>query len=194
MTNRLTRAVRWSAGRPLPLLVLVFVVLLWLISFSSFAFSEASIARAYGTGTLDLQLGADAAQARDTLLRLGASGRQAYDGFQLVDLFFPASYALALSGLIWRTWQGERRAWVIWPAALPVLGAALDYLENALVRVALTTFPDVSDPVLTTSTTVTTVKLSLSYASQALVAIGLLVALTRLVTRMITRHRTAPRA
>lgn len=159
------------------MLLPVFVALLWLISFSPFWFSEASIKAAYGTGTLDLQFGSHAAQAIATLNSLGDSGRSAYDAFQVVDLFFPASYALALAGLIWTGWDGARHRWVIALAAVPMLGAGLDYLENLLVRVALSIYPDVPTNLLTVSTAVTTLKLSLSYLSQALavLAIGLVV-------------------
>lgn len=167
----------WSGGRRLVVLLPVFVALLWLISFSPFWFSEASIKADYGTGTLDLQFGSHATQAITTLDRLGKSGRSAYDAFQVVDLLFPASYALALAGLIWAGWGGARQRWVIILAAVPMFGACLDYLENLLVRVALSTYPDVPTNLLTVSTTVTTLKLSLSYLSQvlAVVAIGLVV-------------------
>lgn len=188
MNKWIARVAGWSAGRPLPALVVVFVSLLWLISFSPFRFSEASISEAYGTGTLDLQLGADAGQAAATLDRLGEAGRHAYDQFQIVDLFFPASYALALGGLIWRTWQGGSRRWVALLAAVPMVGAALDYLENALVRAALWTFPDTSQGLLSVSTTVTTTKLLVSYVSQGLVLVGLLLLVVRTV-----RHRLMAR-
>lgn len=183
MSDLIVRVARRCAGRPLPYLVLVFALLLWLISFSPFWFSEDSITRAYGTGTLDLQFGADAERAHVTLDQLGAAGRADYDGFQVVDLFFPASYALALSGLIWWGWHGDRHRWVTALAAVPLVGAALDYLENALVRTALWTYPDLPDGLLDVSTTVTSTKIALSYVSQAAVVLGLVVAAVRRVRR-----------
>lgn len=64
-------------------------------------------------------------------------------------------------------------------AAVPMVGAGLDYVENLLVRIALSTFPDTSLTLLATSTTVTTNKLGASYLSQLLVVLGLFVAAVR---------------
>lgn len=43
---------------------------------------------------------------------------------------------------------GARRGWVVLLAAVPIVGAGLDYLENLLVRVALSSHPDVPGRVL----------------------------------------------
>lgn len=170
------RIAEWAGGRRLFVLVPCFVVLLWLISFSPFWFSEQSIKADYGVGTLDLQFANTVDHARATLDQLGDPGRRAYDAFQIIDLIFPASYALALSGLIWTCWGGAGRRWVTYLAAVPIVGAALDYLENLLVRVALTTYPNPSRAELGVGVTVTTAKLVLSYGSQFLVVVGLVVA------------------
>lgn len=186
--NKLQRMAAWVGGRRLVVLVPLFVVLLWLISFSPFWFSEASMQEAYGTGTLDLQFGSDATRAMTTLDALGTEGRRAYDAFQVVDILFPASYAVALAGLIWTGWDGARHRWVLTVTAVPVVGAVLDYAENLLVRVALSSYPDVPGGLLRMSTTVTTVKLSVSYLSEALAGVAVVLLLVRSVRR---RGRTA---
>ncbi len=144
--RRVRSVAEWSSGRRLFVLVPCFVFLLWLISFSPWWFSEATIKADHGIGTLDLQFANSAAHARDTLDLLGPAGRRAYDAFQIIDLLFPLSYALALSGLIWSLWRGVQRPWVAYLAAIPIAGAALDYLENALVRIALNSYPTTSSP------------------------------------------------
>ena len=176
----------WSSGRRLLVLVPCFVALLWLISFSPWWFSEATIKADHGVGTLDLQFASSVAHARATLDQLGPAGRRAYDVFQVVDVVFPVSYALALGGLIWTTWRGARRPWVLVLAAVPLAGAVLDYAENILVRVALASYPDTGRAVLATSVTVTTGKLVLSYAAQALTVVGIVLAAVRWL-----RHRGA---
>lgn len=182
----------WSSGRRLYVLVPCFFFLLWLISFSPWWFSEATIKTDHGIGTLDLQFASSAEHARATLDQLGSSGRSAYDSFQIIDVLFPLSYAFGLSGLIWSLWRGLQHRWVVYLAALPLVGAAFDYVENVLVRVALSTYPTVPRGVLAASVTVTTLKLVLSYLSQALVVIGLVAALLRFVrARQHDRERAA---
>lgn len=53
------------------------------------------------------------------------------------------------------------------PQQLPA-GAGLDYPENLLAWIALSTYSDIPTGLLAVSTTVTRLKLSLSYLSQAL--------------------------
>ena len=166
---------------PLRVLVPCFVFLLWLISFSPWWFSEATIKADHGIGTLDLQFASSADHARATLDQLGSTGRSAYDVFQIVDVLFPLSYALALSGLIWSLWRGVHRRFVVYLAAIPIAGAVLDYLENILVRVALHSYPATSSTELSVSVVVTTVKLVFSYASQLLVVLGLVAGLVRIL-------------
>ena len=64
---------------------------------------------------------------------------------------------------------------------IPIVGAAFDYVENILVRIALSSFPNNSRAELTASVTVTTIKLVLSYASQWLAGISLVLGLIHVV-------------
>jgi hypothetical protein len=186
LLSKIRGVVVWSSGRRLLVLVPCFVLTLWLISFSPWWFSEATIKADHGVGTLDLQFGGSSDRARATLDQLGSAGRDAYDAFQIVDIVFPLTYALALSGLIWSTWRGPARPWVLLLATVPIAGATFDYVENVLVRLALSSYPNTSDGVLTAGAAVTTIKLSLSYVSQALVAVGLVLAAIRALRRRIS--------
>jgi hypothetical protein len=179
---------RTSRGRPLVAVVAVFVVALYLISFAPWApFSAAYITTVSGgSGVLDLEFAYGPAAAAARLDALGPAGRAAYDGFQIADLIFPATYAVGLGSLIlalWRPWPA------LAPLALvPVVGAAFDYVENIGVFVALRTFPEPSTAALVVASAAGAVKLVLSYVSQGLVVAGLL---ARAVTALRGRRARA---
>ncbi len=77
------------------------------------------------------------------LVGCGVDGRAAYRDLQIVDLFYPAASgvfmasALALA-LRRRTVFGRPAAML---AALPLIGAGFDYVENVAAWVLLATFP-----------------------------------------------------
>jgi hypothetical protein len=92
---------------------------------------------------LDMRFTSSAADVMDFLTACGGTGRDAYRLLQVADLFYPAvfgafmatSIALVLSRL-----APARRA-LLALAALPVLAAGFDYLENVCAWLALAAFP-----------------------------------------------------
>lgn len=115
-----------------------------------------------GVRILDMQgfYGADHAFA--TLDVLGEAGRQAYLNFLIVgDVLLPLAYGtflalglgLGLRGLVPNPAHPLRRL-----NTLPVLAVALDLLENGLILVLLTTYPERADGVATTAGVVTATK------------------------------------
>jgi hypothetical protein len=176
---------RTSRGPLLAVVVVVFLVLLYLISFApDVPFSDAYIRRVSGGhGVLDLMFGYGPAAGAAALDALGPQGRSAYNGFQLVDLAFPASYAIGLGSLILalfrRPWPA--RAYAL--ALVPVVTAAFDYAENVGVFIALRTYPDTSTAALLLASGAGVVKMVGSYGAQALVLAGVVVRLVFTVRR-----------
>lgn len=74
----------------------------------------------------------------------GADGREAYRNMQLADIFYPAIVGIFLASsmslAIRRLPLPPGRALRL--VALPLVGAAFDYVENVLAWLALTSYPD----------------------------------------------------
>lgn len=75
--------------------------------------------------------------------RAGAEGLAVYRNFMLLDLVFPAIYAVFWLGLLWRaTRSAPPKARIV--LFLPVITAAIDYVENLLVALNLAALPSPS--------------------------------------------------
>ena len=182
---------RTSRGWRLAVAVAAFAILLYLISFATWVpFSAAHIRQiSGGHEVLDLMFGYGPAAGAAALEALGPAGRAAYDGFQLVDIVFPASYAIGLGSLILalgRPWPRLR-----WLALVPVVGAVFDYVENLGVFVALRGYPDPSAAALVVASAAGVVKTILSDVAQVLVVAGVLARVGRALVRRRRGTRNA---
>lgn len=134
--------IRFGARTPVLLaslvLMLVFCVLM---NAPGLPTSGASFERLAGAPVFDFRLaGDDLAALNDTLTRAGAEGRRVYERFMILDIAFPAIYALFWVGLLQRQVGALDAPWR-WAPAVPVLTALIDYGENFLVAGALATHP-----------------------------------------------------
>ena len=94
----------------------------------------------------DVRFAPSATAVQRFLDACGAAGRESYRNLQLADLAYPTVFALfvaaALAFVLSRlTRPGSR---LLSLCALPVLGAAFDYLENASAWLALAAHPEPS--------------------------------------------------
>lgn len=95
--------------------------------------------------------GYDQAYAEAFLIALGEEGRWFYLSRQWVlDMVYPAVYGLG--GAVLLRWLLSKHRnpsnWMNRLALLPVLSAAVDYIENTLIAVMLLRFPDVSGAIV----------------------------------------------
>ena len=94
----------------------------------------------------DVRFAPSATDVRRFLDACGAAGRESYRNLQLADLAYPAVFALfvaaALAFVLSRLARPGSRLLAL--CALPVLGAAFDYLENACAWLALAAHPEPS--------------------------------------------------
>lgn len=105
--------------------------------------------------------GYDLAYAEAFLTALGEEGRCFYFSRQwALDMVYPAVYGLG-GAVLWR-WligkHGNPTNWMNRLVLLPVLSAAVDYIENTLIGVMLLRFPDVSGVVVRWASFATTCK------------------------------------
>ena len=105
--------------------------------------------------------GYDLAYAEAFLSALGEEGRWFYFSRQwALDMFYPAVYGLG-GVVLWRWLLGvcsNSANWMNRLVLLPVLSAAVDYIENTLIAVMLLCFPDVSGVVVRWASFATTCK------------------------------------
>ena len=179
---------RTSRGWVLAIFFGVFVVMAYLILYvSQVPFSVARIMQLSGDHRiLDLMFAYSPSRGESSLAALGDEGRRHYNYFQISDIVFPATYAMALSGLILALFRHWRIAAAL--ALIPVVTAAFDYLENVGVFVSLRTYPDPSHAALALASTSGAVKFIGFYAALCLVVSGIIVRLAS-----VYRSRTSGR-
>ena len=160
---------------------------------TSLPFAIPRVTELCGAPPPDLRFFTSAAGVQEFLSGCGPAGRLGYQHLQQADLLYPAAFALvaasALAMLLVRVTRPGSR-WLAL-AALPLLGSAFDYLENASAWVALARFPGSAGPASSLLGMASAAKSLASWAAMALL-VGLLVAVPVLVgRRALARRRSA---
>lgn len=143
--SKAARAASWlGSWRTLALAAALFFPFAALLFASSAPFSLPTVEEACGVPALDVRFFADSDDVSQFLNSCGETGRDAYRNLQIADLFYPAVFGLffasALVIVASRAFADRPR--FAWLAALPMLGAGFDYIENVLAWRALAAFPD----------------------------------------------------
>ncbi|UCE10593.1 MAG: hypothetical protein JSW61_01310 [Candidatus Thorarchaeota archaeon] len=100
------------------------------------------------------------AQVFDTL---GSDGLRIWSQVHLLDLLFPIAYCLSI---VFGITMEVRRAYPDKPElkgliALPIMAAAADFLENALIASQIAAYPGLSPSIILAASLITTVKWAL---------------------------------
>lgn len=137
--------IRWlGSWRTLAVASALFFPFAALFFASSASFSVPHVEEACGAPALDVRFFSDGDDVNQFMTDCGEAGRDAYSNMQIADLFYPAVFGLffasALVIVVSRAFADRPK--LVWLAALPVLGAAFDYVENVLAWRALLAFPD----------------------------------------------------
>ena len=142
----------------------------------------------------DLRFFTSAAGVQAFLSGCGPAGRLGYQHLQQADLLYPAVFALfvasALAMLLVRVTRPGSR-WLAL-AALPLLGSAFDYLENAAAWTALARFPGSAEPASSLLGLASAAKSVTSWVAMTLL-VGLLVVVPAIVARRALVRRRATR-
>lgn len=140
-TPRLTRLASWKLWIAS---AVIFVPFAWMFFASSAPLAVPEVEAACRQAPPDMRFFTTADGVTEFLDGCGSDGRDAYRNMQLADVFYPAIVGIflasSLSLAVRRLSPRPRRT--LWLVALPLFGAAFDYLENALAWLALTSFPD----------------------------------------------------
>lgn len=111
---------------------------------SNAPFAVPRVEAACGQPPPDTRFTSSAADVNGFLQACGAVGRDAYRALQVADLLYPLVFGLFLAtsmALVLVHLAPGRRS-LLALAALPLVGAGLDYLENVFAWAALAAFPE----------------------------------------------------
>lgn len=178
--DRLARWVRPLADRRVLVISGVVAVALMAVMFaSSGRGSLAAVADRCGQPAPDVRFTTSPAGLQQFMEGCGEAGRAAYRDLQLLDLVYPAASGLFLASLLacllpWAVRRDSGRIAAL--AALPLLGAVLDYTENVGAWMLLASHPDPVAPVARLMGIASATKQLAMWGSMFLVATALVMA------------------
>lgn len=164
MISLIARLATW---RGLTVLIIAYFVVFGAILMTLAQLKEVS----GGFGILDFDLGYAKQRVMEVFGSYGEHGFSLYRRIMLLDAFNPALYSLIASVLTYLLWKGRG---VDWLCLAPLLGGIGDYAENVTLYLLARGYPDVSDGLVTVSST-------LSLTKNALLILGSLPLLVGLV-------------
>lgn len=166
--------VRFAARKPV-IATNVVLLLIWsyLMNAPGLPTSGAELLRISGSPAFDFAYkGYSPAEFTLIVARYGGAGMQVFRNFQLLDLFFPAIYALLWAGVLFNAFR-RRTNWLRLLYAVPLLTATLDYADNLFLAWAVSSYPAVSAVAVRCASAATQLKM----VSNALLVLALLAAL-----------------
>jgi hypothetical protein len=122
----------------------LFVPFAWMFFASSAPFAVPEVQAACGQPPPDMRFFTSADGVTQFLDDCGPIGRNAYRNMQLADIFYPAIVGVFMASTLTLAIRrlSPRRNRILWLGALPLVGSAFDYLENALAWLALASYPE----------------------------------------------------
>lgn len=176
----MTAAVKLIDNLTTPRAILTLIILYGAV-FGAILFTLAQLTESSGGyGILDFDQGYDMARVREVLGSYDAEGMKLYGSIQLLDLFNPALYSLTAAVFTRLLWRGRGPDWL---CLAPLLGGIGDYAENVTLFLMARSYPEISNGLVSASST-------LSFAKNGLMVIGmlpLLLGIVLLVIRVIRR-------
>jgi len=136
-----------------------------------------------GYGILDFDRGYSRERVLEVFGSYGNEGMAIYSQIQLLDIVNPAVYSLFFASILYLLWRQKKAVWVV---IIPLIAAALDYLENLTLFLLSRSYPDISEPLVLVSSTLSIIK------NVALVAavIALLVGMSLWLLNMLAGKKT----
>ncbi len=132
-----------------------------------------------GIGILDFDRGYTRSRVIEVFGSYGEAGMSLYSRIQMLDLINPAVYSLLISSLVCLS---VRRSKAIWLVIVPLLAGLLDYLENLTLYLLVKSYPNVSEGLVSLSSTLSIIKnIALFGAIAALIVAGIIFLKNRFV-------------
>ena len=132
------------------------LLVLYLVVFSAILFTLGQLSDVTGGyGILDFDRGYSADRVHEVLGSYGAEGMALYARIQFLDLFNPALYSLILACLTFLLWNRRGQNW---PVLVALLGGLADYMENVSLFLLAKSYPDVSEPLVGLSSSLSLIK------------------------------------
>ena len=140
-----------------------------------------------GYGILDFDRGYSFERVQEVLGSYGAEGMVLNARIQFLDLFNPALYSMIAATLTYLLWKGYGPNWL---ALLPLLGGLGDYMENVTLFLMARTHPDISEGLVSLSSTLSLVKNILLPIAFLPFLVGLIYWLFRVVRARMSGNAT----
>lgn len=132
------------------LIFFLFAVLIMLSPLGKVTAAGGSVAE-----ILDTKFFYNSGDVMRVLTDMGEAGRNDYTVMHLIDYFFLISYCMLMIAVT-RPLVAKRAKFVY--IILPLLSAVCDFVENTLIEVAVTSFPNISAPLANVIPVFTTLK------------------------------------
>lgn len=155
------------------------LLIIYLVVFGTIVFILRQLVELTGFGILDFDRGYSFARVHQVLGSYGAEGMALYFRIQLLDLLNPALYSLLAAALTAMVWRGTGPSWLV---LFPLLAGLGDYLENITLLMITFRYPDISEGLVTTSST-------LSLLKNGLLVVGLIPLIVGIALRVTGRMR-----
>ncbi len=178
MTRILTLIERLANWKGIALLLFLYAAVFGTILFTLGQLSELT----GGNSILDFDRGYSHERVHEVLGSYGAEGMALNGRIQFLDLFNPALYSLIAATLTYLLWNGRGPKWLPLVALLGGLG---DYLENITLFLLARSYPDISESLVSFSST-------LSMLKNVLLAIAILPLLLGLILWIFRLVRSRP--
>jgi hypothetical protein len=126
----------------------------------------------YGDANMpDTNFGYTFADIQGAFDTLGSDGLQMWLQVHLLDLIFPLTYAFSMTfGILMELRDAiPEKKNLRFLALLPILAAIADYIENTLIATQATSYPILSEAVISVASAVTITKWLLLYAGFAII-------------------------
>lgn len=131
-----------------------------------------------GYTILDFDRGYSYERVHEVLGSYGAEGMELNGRIQFLDLFNPALYSLIAATLTYLLWNGRGPKWLPLVALLGGLG---DYLENVTLYLLARSYPDISESLVSLSSSLSLLKNILLPIAILPFLVGLILWIFRLV-------------
>jgi len=123
-----------------------------------------------GIGILDFERGYSLERVREVFDSYGEEGFALLGQIQLLDLLNPAIYSLFFACIVYLLWKDRRQVWVV---LFPLAAGFLDYCENLTLFLLSSSYPELSQQLVTVSSSLSLVKNAALFVTVAALLIGL---------------------
>jgi len=187
MDHVIVKILDWTDGRKALLALAAYLINVFLLSLTD----TPLLALSNGQNKPDLTFGYNLQTLSDLFASYGEEGRSLYRANLIIDTPFPL--ILATATILMAAYSLTRNPKVL--ALLSIAPAAftvLDLIENPMLYVLVSSYPDLSPPIVMTASLVTRLKLTAVMVTYPTLAVGIMVASFMWIRQRINRSKGSP--